>query len=638
MPKKKKKPKQEREEEPTTTTTTTKAPTVRHKKPLSGWVLLALFFIFGLTWQNIQVSIHIPTTNNKNEDEPRGVTDPYRSSMDKRRRSEADKVQYDYDYDYDSSTHHHSDVSKHHQQEPHSATTSGSSSSHKNFATITTTIPSFPRWSDPQGISWKAIEKYIRWADQDLEHSRDLLDCPPGVICAHDAPNVLYILGGAPRIHTAGVVTKDTSTPQVYVERRRRKLVGPGFAKRYPIVEELLHRSLDYLLSTENHHNATNHNHFPRLRQLLLSSSSSSNSGIPLILNLGDNQQCFHHNLVLKAAPGNDDEHNDSHRYLSVPVFTLAVPVDCQYAFPIPHPAALDTAKVYGQDWASIQTRRHSQYPFSEQRKQAVWRGSPTGNSQLRQRLVYHANTPPKEEEDRVAEDRVAATTRTENDTNTTNSTTIFDVGFGKHYHKIVPSYHGPMIRRKDKLFFEDFGKYAVVLDVDGSSWSERFPSLVCLRSVTAKLRPHYVDWLWPTLQASRHYIDIDVFDNKDDDGVHDKNHSSTGSTTRRLWNLVASLLQNETQRREILQETKAWCDHHMVYSQMIQDFLTSLEFYVQQLDKGDDSHHNNHHNTTTPWYEQWDRLLHYDMPPEHHHWQALPVEEAKPYFGLWRD
>jgi hypothetical protein len=53
----------------------------------------------------------------------------------------------------------------------------------------------------------------------------------------------------------------------------------------------------------------------------------------------------------------------------------------------------------------------------------------------------------------------------------------------------------------------DDFQKYRAVIDVDGNSWSERFPRLLCRNSVVVKLEPEQVDYFWPTLQAGVHYV-----------------------------------------------------------------------------------------------------------------------------------
>lgn len=57
----------------------------------------------------------------------------------------------------------------------------------------------------------------------------------------------------------------------------------------------------------------------------------------------------------------------------------------------------------------------------------------------------------------------------------------------------------------------DDFQKYRVVIDIDGNSWSERFPRLLCRNSVVVKIQPEQVDYFWPTLQAGVHYVATNV-------------------------------------------------------------------------------------------------------------------------------
>lgn len=452
-------------------------------------------------------------------------------------------------------------------------------------------IPQFPRWKDPKGIQWRAIESYIRYADQNLDSGKNLLECPKGG-CPVDMPNIIYVFGARfqPAIldsstnPTTGTGTNNTpsSAPSVWVEGRRRKLVGVGFAKRYPIVEELMDRSLHYLL--------TNHDivqsKFPRLLQVLLPPSLQMDdtthhiiAGIPLITNFGDNRQCHYQNLKQNGT-----------ETLDVPVFTLSVPTNCQFAFPIPHPAVLDTAKVYGHQWDFILEHRRRLYPIWNQTSQAVWRGSPTGGL-MRQKLVYAANTVPNHL-----------------NANFSTTDTWFDVGFGKPYHKIDSKYKGPRIRGRSRIWFEDFAYYSMVLDADGSSWSERFPCLLCLNTVVAKLDPSFVDYLWPTTQQHLHFVSI-------------------AKDASDLWSVVPPLLNEQTKRADIIERAHEWCTSHMTYEAMIHFFLKTLEDYITWLDRRDPN-----------WLAKWHRLFLDDMPPKHHHWLALPVQKPKQYFPVWRE
>ena len=495
----------------------------------------------------------------------------------------------------------------------------------KNDSIVAAPHP-YPQWNDPKGISWNAIESYIRYADQHLTSGKNLLKCPRGG-CPVDMPNVLYIFGatnhsmmGIMNVTDAtaavGESVDDPHQPLVWVEGRRRKLVGPGFAKRYPIVEELMHQSLQYLWTHSDHAKSK----FVRLYQLLVPNHDNNNEdddettgkrprhneflGIPLVMNLGDNRQCHYHNFVSSKDPINDTTTNGT--YESVPVFTLAVPKSCRYAFPIPHPAVLDTAKVYGHQWDVIMGRRLQLYPIWNQTKQAVWRGSPTGGL-MRQKLVYMANTIPPNL-NKIGE-------KLDADANQNSTSDMwFNVGFGKPLHKINAKYKGPRIRGRSRIWFEDFAQYRIVLDADGSSWSERFPCLLCLNTMVAKLDPFFVDYLWPTLQPGQHFLSI-------------ANDSSN------LWSALVPLLEEDddhetsNQRKCTITHAHQWCLTHMRYERMIEFFLQSLEQYVLWLDRGDPN-----------WLEKWHDLVLHNMPPKHHHWQRLPVQKPKAYFPLWRE
>ncbi len=57
----------------------------------------------------------------------------------------------------------------------------------------------------------------------------------------------------------------------------------------------------------------------------------------------------------------------------------------------------------------------------------------------------------------------------------------------------------------------DDFQTYRAVIDIDGNSWSERFPRLLCRNSVVVKIQPEQVDYFWSTLQAGVHYIATNI-------------------------------------------------------------------------------------------------------------------------------
>jgi hypothetical protein len=92
----------------------------------------------------------------------------------------------------------------------------------------------------------------------------------------------------------------------------------------------------------------------------------------------------------------------------------------------------------------------------------------------------------------------------------------------------------------------EDFQNYRAVLDLDGNSWSERFPKLLCQNSVVIKVEPEQIDYFWPTLQAGVHFVAA--------------NFSNLVSVVEYV---IADAHQEEMQR--IVANAHQWCRQHMV-------------------------------------------------------------------------
>jgi Glycosyl transferase family 90 len=52
-----------------------------------------------------------------------------------------------------------------------------------------------------------------------------------------------------------------------------------------------------------------------------------------------------------------------------------------------------------------------------------------------------------------------------------------------------------------------DFHIYCAIIDIDGNSWSERFPRLLCMNSVVIKIAPAQIDYFWPSLIPGHHFL-----------------------------------------------------------------------------------------------------------------------------------
>lgn len=102
-------------------------------------------------------------------------------------------------------------------------------------------------------------------------------------------------------------------------------------------------------------------------------------------------------------------------------------------------------------------------------------------------------------------------------------------------------------IRIVNYTTMEDFQKFRAIIDIDGNSWSERFPRLLCMNSVVIKVNPEQVDYFWPTLQAGIHYLQAD-------------NLTHLVQMTR-----YATSDEHEGEMRRIVSNARSWCRQRMV-------------------------------------------------------------------------
>jgi hypothetical protein len=82
-------------------------------------------------------------------------------------------------------------------------------------------------------------------------------------------------------------------------------------------------------------------------------------------------------------------------------------------------------------------------------------------------------------------------------------------------------------------------------------------------------MEPHYVEYLWSTLQPGVHYL----------------------SATEVNLTVVAGLIANDDNQatvRAIVRNANSWCSTHMTQAQLKHDFLAILNGYVEELDRRD--------------------------------------------------
>jgi hypothetical protein len=263
-----------------------------------------------------------------------------------------------------------------------------------------------------------------------------------------------------------------------------------------------------------------------RLREVALS------SGVPFIFNCLAYRLCSKSNLQANGIVYN------------VPVFSLCsahYSKNCNFSFPLPTYAVIANSKNQSRDWAPIFQEQNQKYPWENKTSLAIWRGSGTGfggKRSSRYRFMSEAIKHPN----------------------------LLDVGCTCMTAKL-PNRCGVLVGKKGKIPFDDFQKYLAIADIDGNSWSERFGRLLCLNSVVLKVEPEFTDYFMPELEPWVHCVPIHL--------------NSTD-----LYNVTECVMANRDQMKKIMENARLWCRKRMVYQELKEHVLSTLSFYVAQLDK----------------------------------------------------
>jgi hypothetical protein len=241
---------------------------------------------------------------------------------------------------------------------------------------------------------------------------------------------------------------------------RRKKFI---FEWRAKLIFTFLKRALQERLD-----------HFPALHRVL---SSSENYSFPLLFTLNDFWGCLSPDY--NAVSTTDVQQG----FLYGPQFTLSVSPACDYALPIPSYTVMEMAKNHSTstEWDEEFRIRDEHYPWENKTRKAFWRGTLSGIG-------------PKFERERLTFVKMAH-----------DDLEIMDVAF----------FNLDGLRRKRKIRhlvrpgvpMNDFQMYRAIIDIDGNSWSERFPQLLCMNSVVIKIAPAQIDYFWPSLVPGHHFL-----------------------------------------------------------------------------------------------------------------------------------
>ena len=129
---------------------------------------------------------------------------------------------------------------------------------------------------------------------------------------------------------------------------------------------------------------------------------------------------------------------------------------------------------------------------------------------------------------------------------------------------------------------YDHYQKYRAVLDIDGNSWSSRFPMLLCLNSPVIKIAPQWLGGVeLSSVRPFVHYIPAPL---------------NASLLTMVRWTLAA---ENQGKVREVVRNARQLCARRMNRYQMMKFMIDQLVFYVNKLQQGG-----------IEWVDRWKRFL----------------------------
>lgn len=413
----------------------------------------------------------------------------------------------------------------------------------------------FPRWGDTieeeetLGIQFAPILDFIlnsssaayapRW------HHKD-----PAYICTNDHtkdvngwfPETLYV------VDAHGLWTSQL--------HRNITNEGKGSVKDKLVPIETI-RAWDILHDKES----TNAARWPRLHELLLKREGDTDDkaiGFPYLAWYGDYTGCNYRNWKNKQ--------------YSIPLFTTAANVNCNFTFPIPTYQIVKDSKNNTLQWELSMKQNGMQYPWHKKRKQVVWRGALTG------RILNETHRSPRWK----MLEYVTALKQQHIRNRLSPEDFLLDAGATRlplrhHHWNLSLDSIGGLVNRISPM--SDFQQYRGILDIDGNSWSSRFGALLCSNSVILKVEPEWVDYFhWKRhhdgrrslLQPWKHYIPV----------------RTDLSDLMEVAAFVADI-RNDKILRDIVSHANVWCRQYMIRESVARDMLDIWERYVELLDIG---------------------------------------------------
>jgi len=124
--------------------------------------------------------------------------------------------------------------------------------------------------------------------------------------------------------------------------------------------------------------------------------------------------------------------------------------------------------------------RQHKKYPWITKLNKAVWRGASTGHIH---KYPYGGQLPRAKLVQYSLDYPTLIDAGINDQFSVRNSTELEDMKLNGFY--------------KDRIAMKEFQKYKAIIDIDGNSWSSRFPELFCMNSVVLKVTPTWADYFY---------------------------------------------------------------------------------------------------------------------------------------------
>ena len=406
-------------------------------------------------------------------------------------------------------------------------------------------------------------------------------------------------------------ISDDTSMPN-----------GSGSGPRFERMTRYIHRALRQYIYQDGHYHSnrtdtdTDSNivmkDFPSLRRALrlfdnndIDSDDGQTIVVPLYVDWGDYIGCNCPNIT--SVQGQYHLHaSDVDKHLvGLPTLTVAKEVSCQCAFPIPtyltyevmemgRPTITATVLSSSQSESSSSSSSSTNswwtgrfdewdelYNWTSKIAKVYWRGSLSGNrsaffEQLERDIVIYSN------DNNSGHDSGNVTVN--NSTNTITSSVQYEK-YGHPFLDVKPAQH-----RSDRQPPETSMQYKAVMDMDGNSWSERFPRLLCYNSAVIRVinEPYDMEeYFMKDLVPYVHFIPA----------------SFRNITT------VATYWMHPDRDHELLairNNARKFCQRRFVEHELNYDLLSVIDGYIETLYGNDPT-----------WLTKWSSLQHLYVGPD---------------------